>query len=96
MEKLTVVLLEAALKVDTSLLTTPNRRKRTPSDLAMLCKSSSLVERRFTVIVLCDYQIPAPDKPMYKRPPYAVCMPLADRNLLEITSRSGSPRSPWR
>jgi len=60
--------MDTMLNQDPDLLTTPNIRKRTPTDIAMQCTGYLEVERRYTVVVFEHYQIITPDKPMYKSP----------------------------
>ena len=67
-EPVTVRLMDTMLNQDPDLLTTPNIRKRTPTDIAMQCTGYLEVERRYTVVVFEHYQIITPDKPMYKSP----------------------------
>jgi serine/threonine protein kinase len=81
-EAQTVELMEAVLKRDTDLLTRPNARSKTPSEIAIMCEGKKEIQSRFTVVLFERYQIARPQNPLYKSPTAEVheCIDLAELN----------------
>jgi serine/threonine protein kinase len=81
-EDQTVELMEAVLKRDKDVMTAPNARSKTPTELAIMCEGKLEIQTRFTVVLFERYQIARPQNPLYKSPTAEVheCVDLAELN----------------
>ena len=61
-------MMQTVLEADNGLLTVPNARKKTPTDLAVQCEGKHTIERLYSVVVFDHFQLLSLGSPLYKSP----------------------------
>jgi hypothetical protein len=86
-ETQTIKLMEAVLEYDKELMSIPNARNKTPTELAIMCEGKLEIQARFTVVLFNRYQIARPNHPLYKSPTAEV------HECVDLTGLSNSDRT---